>query len=240
AEAGTDNDVVVEGLPAEDISHDASVGVVGVDPDQGVAHHLGGADRILDRQRMGLGNDAVELAFGERHELDGGVLEGVAHGHQLTLVQHDIINRFFDLEDVQVCPDVWVALASQLYGARHHHVRDARHRADAQLETLAGFHAIQHAGEIVDPAVDRVELLEHVSRIRGRNVASLAPVEDAQTEATFRVLHESANAGCRDSQQLGSAGNAAGDHHSPENLDLAEGQHVERPCLLENRYPPLT
>src|SRR4051795_2440881 len=109
AEAGADGDVVLEAVAREDLGHDPPVGIVGIDADQRIAGDLGGGDLLAAGELVARRHDAIELAGGERHEVEPGMLQAVAHRHALAAAEHEIIDRFLELENVNVDAQIRIA-----------------------------------------------------------------------------------------------------------------------------------
>ena len=78
-------------------------------------------------------DDAEQLARRKRQEVEAGVIEPIAHGNAITSAEQQIIDGLLDLEDVDVDSQFRVAPPHPLDRPRHHDLRDARHRTNAQL-----------------------------------------------------------------------------------------------------------
>src|SRR5206468_318537 len=114
--------------------------------------------------------------------VEPGMLEPVAHRYALAAAEQEIVDGFLQLEDVDVDAEIGIAAPHALDRARHHHLRDARHRADAQLRQRAASDLGDDLGEIVDLLVDAVDLLENVLGLRRREVATVLALEEADAE----------------------------------------------------------
>ena len=121
-----------------------------------------GGDLLAARELVAGRHDAVQLARRERHEVEAGMIEPVAHGDALALAEQEIVDRLLDLEDVDVDAQIGIAPPDALDRARHHDLGDARHRTDAQFRQRAAADPGDDLGEIVDLLVDAVDLLEDV------------------------------------------------------------------------------
>src|SRR4051812_36118248 len=137
AEAGADGDVVLEAVAREDLGHDPPVGIVGIDADQRIGRDLGGGDLLAPGELVARRHDGIELARGERHEVEPGMLQAVAHRHALAAAEHEIVDGFLELENVDVNAEIRIAPPDPLDRARHHDLRNAWHRSDAQFRQSA-------------------------------------------------------------------------------------------------------
>ena len=85
----------------------------------------------------------------------------------ISAAEQQIIDGLLDLEDVDVDPQIRITPPHPLDRARHHDLRNARHRADAQLGQIAASDLGDDIGEIVHLLLDAVDLLEDVTGFRG-------------------------------------------------------------------------
>jgi hypothetical protein len=141
------------------------------------------------------GHDAEQLARRQRQEIEAGVLELVAHGDAIAPAEQEIIDRLLDFQDVDVDAQVRIAPPHPLDRARHHHLRNARHRTDAQFRQRAVADLRDDLGEIVDLLVDAVDLLENALGFGGRKIASVLTLEEADAERFLGVFYQPADAG---------------------------------------------
>src|SRR5882672_11226568 len=107
------------------------------------------------------------------------MLEPVAHGDAIAAAQQQIIDGLLDLEDVDIDPQIGIAPPHPLDRARHHDLRDARYRADAQFGQLAAPDLGDDLGEIIDLLVDAIDLFENAAGFRGREVTPVLALEEA-------------------------------------------------------------
>jgi len=61
------------------------------------------------------------------------MVESVADCRAIALAEQEVVDRLLDLQDVDIHPQVGITPSRLLHRARHHHLRNARHRSDAQL-----------------------------------------------------------------------------------------------------------
>src|SRR6266702_5895022 len=122
------------------------------------------------------------------------MFEPVAHRHALAAAEQEIVDGLLELEDIDVDAEIRIAAADALDRARHHHLRDARHRTDAQFRQSAAADLGDDLGEIVDLLVDAVDLLKNVFGFRRRKIAAVLALEEADAERALGVFDETADA----------------------------------------------
>ncbi|MGY4367270.1 hypothetical protein ACVW1A_003335 [Bradyrhizobium sp. LB1.3] len=154
------------------------------------------------------------------------MLQPVAHRDALAATEQEIVDGFLDLEDVDVDAEVGIAAADTLDRARHHHLRDARYRADAQLRQSAAADLGDELGEVVHLLVDAVDLLEDVLGFRRREIAAVLALEEADAERAFGIFDEAADPRGRNVEQLRRAADGARHHHGTDHFNLAQRHHV--------------
>ncbi len=177
-----DRDVVAEFIAGEDFGHDAAIGVVGIDADQGIADDFRRRDLLAAGQLVAIGDDAEQFTRGQRQEVEAGMIEPVAHGDAIAPAEQEIIDGLLDFQDIDVDAQFRIAPPHPLDGAGYHDLRNARHRADAQFRQRAAANLGDDLGEIVDLLVDAVDLLENILRLRGRKIASVLTLEESDAE----------------------------------------------------------
>src|SRR3954468_11338035 len=107
------------------------------------------------------------------------MLQAVAHRHALAAAEHEVVDGFLELEDVDVDAEIRIAPPDPLDRARHHDLRNARHRADAQFRQSAASDLGDDLGEIIDLLVDAVDLLEDAAGFGRREIAPVLTLEEA-------------------------------------------------------------
>src|SRR6185295_5796417 len=154
------------------------------------------------------------------------MLEPVAHGDAIATAQQQIVDGLLDLEDVDVDPQLRIAAPDPLDRARHHHLRNAGHGADAQFGQIAASDLGDDLGEIIHLLVDAVDLLEDVAGFRRREIAPVLALEEADAQGLLGVFHQPADAGRRYVEKPRRAADRASYHHGADHLDLAKRHHV--------------
>ncbi len=71
-------------------------------------------------------------------------------------------------------------------GARHHHIGDARHRGDLELDAGAALDPGNNELQILDLVVDAVDLVENRIGFPRRAVAAASAVKQLDPQPTFR------------------------------------------------------
>src|SRR5450631_283402 len=133
AEPRTDGDVVIELLAAKDFGHDAPVRISWVNADQRITDDFRRRNLLAAGKWVTDRNDADQFARRKRQEVEAGVIEPIAHRNAIASAKQQKIDRFLDLEDVDVNSQVGVTPPDALDRSGHHNLGNARHRTDAQL-----------------------------------------------------------------------------------------------------------
>ena len=128
-----------------------------------------------------------------------------------------------------------IAAPHPLDRARHHDLRDARHRADTQFGQIAAPDLGDDLGEIIHLLVDAVDLLEDVAGFRGREIAPVLALEEANAQGFLGVFHQPADAGRRHVQKPRRAADRAGHHHGADHLDLAQASSCTATPRMNSR-----
>ncbi len=165
------------------------------------------------------------MPFRQRLEGDRRMRDVVAHRDNLALAEQQIIDRFLDFEDVDVHLDIRIAVKQRGNGLRHHDVGDTGNRPDRQLDTQTTLKPPDRILEVVDLAMNFLQLRKNITSLVGGNVTSGFLDEELDAERSFDVLHRPADAGLGNVHQASGAGDRAGNHDCPHDLDLAQGQH---------------
>src|SRR6185312_12567137 len=158
---------------------------------------------------MVFGDDAIEAAGSEGEEIQRRMVEAIADGGAIALVEQEIVDHLLDLENIDVHLQVGVALADLLDRARHHDLGDARHRSDSELRELTAADLADDVGEIIDLFIDGVDLFEDELGILCRKVAAVLAHEEADAERTLGIFDETADPWRGNVEKLGRAGDRA-------------------------------
>jgi hypothetical protein len=79
--------------------------------------------------------------------------------------------------------------------------------------------------KVFDFSKRRIDLFEDPLGLSCRNEASVAPVEQADTERSLGVFHEAAEARGGHVEELCRTRDGSRDHDGPDDLDLAQREH---------------
>ena len=171
--------------PLENLNrHDGELGkrAVGIDADERIFGDAADRNPALQSKLMAIADDAQKPALDERREVDDRVVDAVAHCHGLAPTQQEIVNRLLDLEDVDVDRQLGKGAAQPDDCPRHHDIGDARDRGDTQLLSLARSDPLDRKLQILDLAVDSIQVVEDVAGFRGWHIAALTAIEQPDTE----------------------------------------------------------
>jgi hypothetical protein len=110
-------------------------------------------------------------------------------------------------------------------GARHHHIRDARHGADLQFQVGTAFQPPDDELQILDLVADTIDLAEDVAGLSRRRIASAFSAEQLQPEQALGMLHDAADTGRGHVPKARGAPDAARNHDGADDFDLPESEH---------------
>jgi len=107
---------------------------------------------------MSLRDDTEELAEGQRLEVDRRMFKTIADGDDLSTPEQQIVDRILELEDVEIDHEIGVFSPNVRNCARRHDAPDTRRRAELQLRPLAPRESIDRESEILDVAMNLIDL----------------------------------------------------------------------------------
>ena len=222
AEARPDWDVVGNPGAFEQTDDDLPVRVARVDADERKGCNLRHGYLGPACKGMRLGDDTEQPPARQRLEIDRRVFEAVADRHHLAASEQQIVDRILDLQDVEVDLEVDIFASDDRDGARHHEVADARRRADLKFRAFAPRERVDRDFEVVDVAMDFVDLSEDSSRLGRRDEPAAEADEKLHPKRVFGVLHEPAQSRRGDVEMSRRSGQCPRHHHGPNNFDLAQ------------------